>query len=219
MKDNEKVKEAGETNRDHGPVPIIYFSCPPVKQKGARIKTILAYAAIYIVWGSTYLFIKLAVQEINPFLLVGLRFTLGGMLLLLFSWKMGFFQKKPSLLEIRNSIIVGALLLLCGNGLMSLAQTRVESYIAALIVSSVPVLVMINDTLLLRKKPPLTGWLGALLGISGIALLFYRHGVSFSVSWHTVILFIAVMFWALGTSFSKVLVPPGRSAVNSAIQQ
>jgi drug/metabolite transporter (DMT)-like permease len=201
------------------PLSIIYIFRPLLPFTGAPIKTIIAYAAIYIVWGSTYLFIKLAVHEINPFLLVGLRFILGGMLLLLFTWKAGYFKIAPSLLEIRNSIIVGALLLLGGNGLVSLAQTRVESYIAALIVSSVPVVVMIIDTLLLRKKPPLTGWLGALLGFSGIALLFYRHGVSFSVSWHMVILLIAVVFWALGTSLSKVLAQPERSAVNSAIQQ
>lgn len=183
------------------------------------IKTIIAYAAIYIVWGSTYLFIKFAVHEISPFLLVGLRFTLGGALLLGFAWKAGYFSIAPSAREIRNSIITGALLLAGGNGLVSLAQTRVESYIAALIMSSTPVVVMMIDTLLLRKKPPNTGWIGAILGFCGITLLFYRQGASFSISWYMVILFTAVAFWALGTSLSKVLALPGKSAVNSGIQQ
>jgi drug/metabolite transporter (DMT)-like permease len=171
------------------------------------------------VWGSTYLFIKFAVHEINPFLLVGLRFALGGGLLLGFAWKAGYFRIAPSAREIRNSIITGALLLAGGNGLVSLAQTRVESYIAALIMSSTPVVVMMIDTFLLRKKPPKTGWIGAILGFCGIALLFYRQGASFSISWYMVILFTAVAFWALGTSLSKVLALPGKSAVNSGIQQ
>jgi drug/metabolite transporter (DMT)-like permease len=111
------------------------------------------------------------------------------------------------------------LLLAGGNGLVCLAQTRLESYIAALIMSSTPVVVMMIDMLLLRKKPPITGWIGAILGFCGIALLFYRHGASFSLSWYMAILFIAVVFWALGTSLSKVLALPGKSAVNSGIQQ
>jgi drug/metabolite transporter (DMT)-like permease len=202
-----------------GGTTIIYFLPLSIIQRKRPIKTIIAYAAIYIVWGSTYLFIKFAVHEINPFLLVGMRFFLGGMLLLLFTWKAGYLRKPPSLLEIRNSIITGTLLLLGGNGLVSLAQTRVESYIAALIISSTPVAVMMIDTLLLRKKPPVTGWIGAILGFCGIALLFHRHGASFSLSWFMVILFAAVTFWALGTSLSKVLALPGKSAVNSGIQQ
>ena len=170
-------------------------------------------------WGSTYLFIKFAVNEINPYLLVGLRFTLGGGLLLGFAWKAGYFRIAPSGREIRNSILTGAFLLAGGNGFVSLAQTRVESYIAALIVSLTPVVVMMIDTFLFQKKPPITGWIGAIIGFCGVTLLFYRQGASFSVSWYMILLLLAIAFWAMGTSLSKVLVLPRKSVVNSGIQQ
>jgi drug/metabolite transporter (DMT)-like permease len=102
---------------------------------------------------------------------------------------------------------------------VSLAQTRVESYIAALIVSSVPVVVMMIDALLLRKKAPLHVWIGACIGFCGITLLFYREGASFSFSPFVAVLLLAVILWALGTSLSKVLALPAKSVVNSGIQQ
>jgi drug/metabolite transporter (DMT)-like permease len=148
-----------------------------------------------------------------------MRFAMGGGLLLGFAWKAGYFRNAPSGRQILNSIITGALLLAGGNGLVSLAQTRIESYIAALIVSLTPIVVMMIDTFLFQKKPPITGWIGAMLGFCGVALLFYRQGAEFSVSWHMLILLIAIGFWALGTSLSKRLALPGKSAVNSAIQQ
>jgi drug/metabolite transporter (DMT)-like permease len=150
---------------------------------------------------------------------VGLRFIIGGSLLLLFAWKAGYLRKPPSGREVLNSIITGTLLLAGGNGLVSLAQTRVESYIAALIVSSIPVVVMMLDALLLRRKAPFTGWIGAGIGFCGIALLFYRQGVRFSFSPYVAVLFLAAVLWALGTSLSKVLVLPVKSALSSGIQQ
>ena len=80
-------------------------------------------------------------------------------------------------------------------------------------------MVMMLDALILRRRAPLTGWIGAGVGFCGIALLFYRQGVEFSFSPHVAVLFLAVVLWALGTSLSKVLVLPIKSALSSGIQQ
>ncbi len=80
------------------------------------LKIALSYLLVYTVWGSTYLFIRVAVQELPPFFIIGTRFIIGGILLCLYCFLKGYFKQPPSLLQIRNSILTGTLLLAGGNG-------------------------------------------------------------------------------------------------------
>src|SRR3954470_24299085 len=91
----------------------------------------LAFAAVYVVWGSTYLAIKYAVQTIPPYLMGGTRFLVSG--LILYWWARSRGSAKPSRREWRDSALVGALLLCGGNGAVAWAEQRVPSGITALL--------------------------------------------------------------------------------------
>ncbi len=180
---------------------------------------VCAYAVIYLVWGSTYFFIKCAVQTIPPFYVVGIRFFIGGILLLSIAFYRGSFCKIPSKREILSSIAIGVLLLIGGNGLVTIAEKNVDSYLTALIIATTPIVVLIIDRVLLRKPVPVMGALGSVIGIVGVALLLFDGSGSLQgVSVQILMLFCAIFFWGLGTSLSKKLEIPKDSLINSGIQ-
>ncbi len=183
------------------------------------IKILLSYLTIYIVWGSTYFFIKSAVQTIPAFYVVGLRFFVGGLLLLGIGYIKGAFKTFPAKHEVLCSVFIGILLLIGGNGLVTIAEKKVDSYLTALIVASVPIMVLLIDRILFGKRVSIISAAGSIVGIIGVALLFFdgtRN--SFNISPHIITLFAAVFFWPLGTSLSKVLHIPKDAFVNSGIQ-
>jgi len=183
------------------------------------VNIILSYLTIYVVWGSTYYFIKSAVQTIPPFYIVGLRFFLGGLLLLGIAHLNRAFKTLPSRREVAASVFIGILLLIGGNGLVTIAEKKVDSYLTALIVASVPIMVLCIDRILFRKKVLLVSVIGSIVGMIGVSLLLFDGQSNIpQVSPHILTLFIAVFFWALGTSFSKVLQIPINPFVNSGIQ-
>src|SRR5574341_823849 len=134
----------------------------------ARIWT--ALIALYIVWGSTYLAIRFAVESIPPFMSAGLRFLISGAILLV--WRRAVGDTLPTRNQWKSLTIVGVLLLLGGNGLVSFAEQRIASGIAALIVGTVPLwLVLIEALRPGGVKPNWQAILGLLIGFSGIYLL------------------------------------------------
>jgi drug/metabolite transporter (DMT)-like permease len=103
----------------------------------ARLQVILAFAAVYIIWGSTYLAIAIAVESIPPFMMAGVRFLVAGSLLFVFMLLRGV--AIPSWREWRNAAVIGVLLLTGGNGLVTFAEdSGVSSGLAALAVATVP---------------------------------------------------------------------------------
>lgn len=180
---------------------------------------ILCYFMVYTVWGSTYFFIKLSVLELPPFVVVGIRFTFGGLLLFLYSSLTGGLKTLPTKREIGNSVLIGILLLMGGNGLVSVAVQKVDSYLVALIVATTPMAVLLYDRFLFGNKVTLSGWLGTSIGILGVSFLLIKEETAFPILTYSVFLVIlAVCLWALGISLSKVLVLPSNSVINSAIQ-
>ncbi len=135
-----------------------------------KTKVWMAMLAIYIVWGSTYLAIRFAVETIPPFLMAGTRFLVSG--LILYLWRRAAGDPTPTRRQWKSAIIVGLLLLLGGNGLVSWAEQRVPSGIAALIVASIPLWVTLIDALRPHGiKPDWKIMLGLLIGFGGIVLL------------------------------------------------
>src|SRR5205814_10459318 len=102
-----------------------------------KIRIIIAFAALYLVWGSTYLGIRFAIESIPPFLMAGTRFLLAGMIMFAIAWSKGAY--KSSWANWRVSLIVGACLLLEGNGGGTNAEDNIDSGLAALIVAIVPI--------------------------------------------------------------------------------
>src|SRR5688572_30774892 len=106
------------------------------KPKAQTWQLVLAFAAVYIIWGSTYLGIRYAIDTIPPFLMAGGRFIIAGAIIYVLTAWQG--APRPTRANWKATAIVGALLLMGGNGLVTFAEQRVSSGLAALLVSLVP---------------------------------------------------------------------------------
>src|SRR5260370_22817057 len=135
-----------------------------------RTHVLIAFAEVYILWGSTYIFIRIGVETIPPIVLAGIRHIAMG--LVFYPLFRHISKEKPTLSQWRATIITGLLLLLCGNGALSWAETRVPSGIAALLVATVSLWMVILDWLRpggVRPGPRVL--ISFVLGFAGIALL------------------------------------------------
>ncbi|MEM6398086.1 MAG: EamA family transporter [Bacteroidota bacterium] len=136
---------------------------------GERILIVLAFAAIYLIWGSTYLANDWASREIPHLLMVGLRFLTAGFLLYAFT----VWQKAPPLnkSQWRNTAWIGFLFLTAGTGAAVLSLQYVTSSFSALVISLEPVLVMSLLWLVKKRRPANLAWFGAFISIAGLVLL------------------------------------------------
>ncbi len=183
------------------------------------LMVLLSYLTIYIVWGSTYFFIKMAVETIPPFYVIGFRWLVGGILILGFSLLTKRVKRCPTLGEIGTAVLLGALLLLLGNGLISIAERKVDSYVVALVLALSPITIAFFDWLLFKKRLSIINLAGILLGITGVALLLYNgKSVTSSFTPDLVLVFGGLLFWSLATSLGHKLKVYPDILVNSGIQ-
>ena len=165
-----------------------------------------ALIAIYIVWGSTYLAIRFAVETMPPFLTAGFRFLIAGGVLYIFRRLRG--DKAPLRLEWRSAAIVGLFLLVGGNGGLMWAEQRVASGIAALLIGSVPLWIALLDSLRPGGRRP-DRWVivGVLAGFAGILILIgpaQLIGIQGEVDpVGAVVLLLAALSWAAGSLFNR----------------
>ncbi|GAB4505511.1 MAG: drug/metabolite exporter YedA [Anaerolineales bacterium] len=171
-----------------------------------KTKIWLALLALYLVWGSTYLAIRFAVETIPPFLSAGLRFLVSGAILL--TWRRLAGDPLPTRRQWRSTAIVGILLLLGGNGLVSFAEQSIPSGIAALIIGSVPLwMVGIEAVRSNGVKPNWQATLGLLIGFGGIFLLtgpseLTDNGHTFDPLGISLLL-AAAFLWSVGSIYSR----------------
>src|SRR6185369_10723945 len=145
------------------------FASSPMTRP-SRIKVVLAFAAVYIIWGSTYLGIRYAIETLPPFLMAGARFSLAGAIM--FAWsKFRGDAGGWSWAHWRRAFLIGALLLLCGNGGVTWAEKYIASGLAALLVATEPLWVVMLNWAITRKRPNGKVLFGVLLGLIGVALL------------------------------------------------
>ena len=172
------------------------------KTSSARI--LLAFAAVYILWGSTYFFIRVGIETVPPLVLAGLRHVIIG--LVFYPVFRRLTGEKPTLAQWRTTAITGLLLLLCGNGAVSWAETRVPSGIAALLVASVSLWMVIVDWLRPGGMRPTARVLGGFfLGFAGIALLVgpANLGGARVSPLGALMLVLASRAWASGSIYSR----------------
>ncbi len=178
-----------------------------------------AFLAIYIIWGSTYLFNKILVQELPPFLLAGIRFVFAAILIFLFVFLTGKF-KKSTTKQLINSAIVGFLFLTIGNGCAVWALQYIDSGFAALLISTQP-LILIFMLYFLEHRPILPkSIVGVFLGMLGIYLLVNQKSIGLSTEIFMGIgaIFIALLCWGYGSIYvSKADLPKG-SFINTGYQ-
>src|SRR6266478_6352111 len=173
-----------------------------------KIRILIAFAALYLVWGSTYLGIRFAIESIPPFLMAGTRFLLAGMIMFAIAWSKGAY--KSSWANWRVSLAVGACLLLAGNGGVTIAEKYIDSGLAALIVAIVPIYIVLLGWMTgMAPKPTPIMWLALVGGFVGVGILFGpalhfssndgRHpaiGIS--------ILLVSSFIWSVGSLYSRV---------------
>jgi drug/metabolite transporter (DMT)-like permease len=187
--------------------------------KGEERNTYLAYLAVCILWGSTYLAIRIGVSEFPPALFAGFRFLTAGLIMFLFSLYKGMKLPKD-FSETMKISVVGLFLLLGGNGCVVLAEKNVNSGIASLLVATVPLFMAIIELFLPgRPRLNLKGWIGLLLGFGGVAILAFPNSSGSSGSiFGIALLLIGSFSWAMGSVYSKSFKATASIIPNIAIQ-
>ncbi len=163
-----------------------------------------ALTCTYLIWGSTYLAIKYAIESFPPFVMVGIRFTAAGSLLYVILRGLG--HAAPTLIQWRGAALVGLLLPVLGNGTVSHVQLHVSSSVAALAIATAPIWMAIFSSLW-GHKISRREWLGIAIGLIGILLLNTRG--SLQGDWLSAfLLMFAAASWSLGSVWSKHMAMP-----------
>lgn len=181
----------------------------------------IALIAVYLIWGSTYLAIRYVVASIPPFTAAGIRFLSAG--LLLYTWRIVKGDPVPTRREWRDAGIIGLLLLLGGNGLVSWAEQFVPSGIAALLISTVPIwMVLIESLRRGGEKPTVRAILGLTLGFGGVALMIGPGELSAQIGQlhplGLIALPVAALLWSLGSVYSKSADLPKSSLMTTSAE-
>ncbi|MEY4583464.1 MAG: hypothetical protein RL701_8167 [Pseudomonadota bacterium] len=200
------------------------MSGPAVAQQADKPTTLqlwTAFGLLYIVWGSTYLAIRVAVSTLPPFGLAGARFVIAGGLPML--WLLGRGAPWPSLVQWRNSAVVGGCLMLGGNGLVSLAERDVSSILAALLVALTPMWFVLCEALRPGgAMPDRRTTLGLGVGFLGVAWLVgpgaMRADLGSPSLFGILLLLAAGASWAFGSLYGKYRERPASLFMTSALQ-
>ena len=171
-----------------------------------RARLVAAFAAVYLIWGSTYLAIRFAVETLPPLLMAGARFIIAGSILLLWS-RLRERDGGPSAQDWLTGLVSGALLLLGGNGSVVWAEQRVSSGIAALLVAIVPLWTVLLDWLRPGgRRPPSLVLVGVGLGLVGLGLLVGPDALQGGGAIDTAaagVLMLGSLSWALGSLYTQ----------------
>jgi len=169
------------------------------------MEIIAAFAALYVIWGSTYLAIFFAIQSIPPFLMAGARFFLAGLIMLAIARLQG--PLKSTWLDWKTSLVVGACLLLGGNGGVTISEKFIETGLASLIVATVPIYMTLLGWLFgMTPRPSGIVWFGLAGGFLGVAVLLgpelrissgSRPAIGMSI------LLVTSFIWSAGSLYSR----------------
>jgi drug/metabolite transporter (DMT)-like permease len=162
----------------------------------------LAFFAIYIIWGSTYLAIRYAVETIPPLYTAGFRHLVAGSILLLWcAWK----KLRPTREQLRASVIIGALFFLGGHGALHWAEQRISSGLASLLIATEPIFVFALAAAEKRWHMNARLLAGIALGLGGVALLFGKNSLMAGPGMVTaaVVTLLGALSWAVGIVYSR----------------
>src|SRR5713101_9704073 len=185
-------------------------------------KTLLAFAIIYFVWGSTYLAIRVGVREVPPFLLAAMRFLVAGFVL--YGWMIARGERPPSLRQWTSASLLAILIFVLDYGLVFWAEQRVPSGIAAVMLATIPLFMTLSEIIFLRtQRLTFRLALALLIGIGGVSVLVSR---SLSLSLGEVpidragagALVIAAISWSVASALTRKLPLPESKVMNSGAQ-
>jgi drug/metabolite transporter (DMT)-like permease len=185
------------------------------------LQVALALGAVYVIWGSTYLAIRFAIETIPPFLMAGARYlTAGG---LLYGWSRLRGAPRPDRVHWRSAVIVGALLLLLGNGGVVWAEQRVSSGLVALLISTEPLWIVLFVWLRSRNerrsaRPDFRTVAGLALGFIGLVILIKpgsSSGIHLAIA---AVVLVASVSWAWGSLYGQRAALPSSPLLSTGMQ-
>jgi drug/metabolite transporter (DMT)-like permease len=182
----------------------------------SRARLIGAFAAIYLMWGGTFLAIRFAVADIPPLMTMVLRCAGGA--LVLFTWLAwrGTLER-PSRTQWLTAGVAGAFLFLGCHGLLAWAEQRISSGEAALLMTAIPLWLIALESIVLRRPPSRRVVLSLLLGVAGVAVLTWGDGWSGGITDRAVLL-VSALFWAVGTLIVRHAGAPLPAVQSTAMQ-
>lgn len=172
--------------------------------KPSRLALVLGFLAVYLIWGSTYLAIRFTLETFPPFLMAAVRFALAGGIL--YAWARFKGEKAPELPHWRPALIIGGLLLLVGNGGVVWAEQRVASGLAALLVATEPLWIVLMQAVGPdRVKPTPRILTGVFVGLVGLVLLVapWEAAGSRVDLWGAFAVILGAFSWAGGSLYSR----------------
>jgi drug/metabolite transporter (DMT)-like permease len=178
-----------------------------------------ALVTVWIVWGTTYLAIAVTVRSLPPLLAAGIRFLTAGTLLYAWSVRRGDREgDRPTRRQWRSAAIIGALLLMCSNGMIMLAERTVPSGLTALIVAMVPLWMASFDRILFGRRLQPRATIGLITGFCGAALLVGGSLEGDAGVAGTVMVVGAALAWTLGSLYARDAHLPARPLVGTAME-
>lgn len=183
---------------------------------------IAAFAAVYLIWGSTYLAMKYAIESLPSFLMAGTRFLVAGSALFIWA-RFSSDYEKPKLVHWRTSFIVGAFLLLGGNGAVVVAQHYIPSSLAALLIATEPFWIVLISWLVMGGiRPSMKVVAGLLIGFIGVFVLISGRGITIGSGdeqiWGIGLIMVSTISWAVGSLYG-LRAPAPKSALLAAGMQ
>ena len=183
-------------------------------------KTLLAFAIIYFVWGSTFLAIRIGVAEVPPFLLAGMRFLIAG--LAIYLWMVIHGEPSPTTRQWTSAFLLALLIFVMDYGLLFWAEQRVPSGVAAVMLATIPAFMALSEIIILRTQR-LTLRLGValLIGLAGVAVLMSRSlnlGGAPVDSAGAAALIVAAIGWSVAAALTLKLPLPSSKVMNSGAQ-
>jgi drug/metabolite transporter (DMT)-like permease len=196
-------------------------SSPRLRPAGhpPRVELLLAFFAIYVVWGSTYLAIRYAVETIPPLIVAGARHTAAGLTLLAWAWMRGY---RPTRREWQASLVLGIFYFVIGHGSLHWAETVVPSGLAALLIASEPIWIAVMAAVVSHGER-LTGKtvIGLLLGIAGVALLMGDEAASGNraVLIGSIAILLGTLSWSVGVMYSRTSALPRNALARAGMPE
>jgi drug/metabolite transporter (DMT)-like permease len=191
---------------------------PPVLQRvGGGV--VAAFAAVYLIWGSTYLFIRIAVETMPPLLMAGVRFLVAGAVLLAITSRMRGAAEDPiGWRQWRAAAITGALLLLGGNGGVSYGEQYVASGVVALLVATVPLFIALFGAIALGQRLNRLAAAGIGIGLLGTAVLLRPGAGGGGDPGHMLLVLVSPLSWAIGSLYATRGSLPKRALVATGME-
>ncbi|MGO9012785.1 MAG: EamA family transporter [Bryobacteraceae bacterium] len=191
-----------------------------IKNHPPAWKTLLAFAIVYFVWGSTFFAIRVGVREVPPFLLAAMRFLVAG--LVLYGWMIAQGERSPRVRQWRSAFLLALLIFVLDYGLLFWAEQRVPSGIAAVMMATIPTFMALSEIIFLRtQRLTVRLALALLIGIGGVAVLTIR---SLNVGGAPIdragaaALIIAAMSWSVAAALMRKLPLPASKVMSSGAQ-